>query len=104
MYREKKKPRVLPTPGSGAKRTKVPSPVAPEEVPSSFKDYTRAVAVLASKDTWNVVWKPRERKLPWPDADPDHIRWSKADAEWDGPSTKWRALVEEAGVEHSNLA
>ena len=46
----------------------------------------------------------RDRKLPWPDVAPDHIRRSKADEEWDGAIAKWRALVEEAGVEHSNLA
>ena len=57
-----------------------------------------------ASNNWNMVWKPRERKLPWPDAEPDHVRRSKADEEWDGAIAKWLALVEEAGVEHSNLA
>ena len=51
-----------------------------------------------------MVWRSRESKLPWPDAEPDHVRRSKADEEWDGAIAKWRALVERAGVEHSNLA
>lgn len=104
LYREKKKLPDLLTPGSGwsAKRTQVPSPVAPDEVPSSFKGYTGAVTPLASNSR-KIVWKPRDRKLPWPDAEPDHIRRSKAYEEWDGAIAKWRALVEEAGVEHSNL-
>ena len=105
MCRGKKKPPVLLTPGSGwsAKQTQVLNPVAPEEVPSSFKSYTRAVLVLASNN-WKIVWRPRESKLPWLDAEPDHVRRSKADEEWDGAIAKWRALVEEAGVEQSNLA
>ena len=98
LYREKKKPPVLLTPGSGwsSKVAQVPKPVAPEEVPSSFKTYKRAVTPLASNNR-KMVWRPRESKLPWPDTEPVHVRRSKADEEWDGAIAKWGALVEEAG-------